>query len=172
MCIIAPVARLSFVRLALRFFVMSEDAVAAVISALGEAIGIPALRPDARGCCRLLFDGDQVVEVHPAPAQGRWLLSCVLRGRRADGLATLQVLMQGNHMGAGFGGGWAALDAQGQTVVHLPLPWAEASAPALLQAIELLLQHAERWTQRLSESAASPAQHLHPHHMASAHLRV
>lgn len=149
---------------------MSEDAVVAVISALGEAIGIPALRPDAQGCCRLLFDGDQVVEIHPAPAQGRWLLSCVLRGRRADGPAALQVLMQGNHMGAGFGGGWAALDAQGQAVLHLPLAWSDASAPALLQAVELLLLHAERWALRLTEGVASAVPQ--PHRMASAHLRV
>lgn len=130
---------------------MSEDAVAAVISALGESIGIPGLRPDAHGCCRLLFDGNQVVEIHPSSAQGRWLLSCVLRGRRADGPSELQLLMQGNHMGAGFGGGWAALDGQGQAVLHLPVPWTEATASVLLQAIEMLLQNAERWIQRLSE---------------------
>lgn len=130
---------------------MSDDAVSALISALGEAIGIPALRPDAQGCCRLLFDGDHVVELLPAPAQGRWLVCCTLRGQRPDG-AALRALMQGNQCGAGFGGGWAGLDAQGCAVLHLPLAWAEASASALLQAVELVLQHAERWEQRLAES--------------------
>lgn len=134
------------------------EAVSVLISALGQAIGIPELRPDARGCCRLMFDGDHIVELQPAPAQGRWLLSCALRGQRPDG-AALRVLLQGNHLGAGFGGGWASLDAQGCPVIHLPLPWQEASASTLLQVIELLLQHAERWQKRLQGgSAAQPGQ--------------
>ena len=104
---------------------MPDSSVPGLIAALGEAIGIPALRADAQGCCRLLFDGDRAVEIRCAPAQGRWLLSCALRGQRAEGPA-LQVLMQGNHMGAGFGGGWAGIDAQGLAVLHLPLALPEA----------------------------------------------
>ena len=77
---------------------MPDSSVPGLIAALGEAIGIPALRADAQGCCRLLFDGDRAVEIRCAPAQGRWLLSCALRGQRAEGPA-LQVLMQGNHIG-------------------------------------------------------------------------
>ena len=99
---------------------MPDTSVPGLIAALGEAIGIPALRADAQDCCRLLFDGDHAVEIRFVPAQGRWLLSCALRGQRAEGSA-LQVLMQGNHMGAGFGGGWAGIDAQGLAVLHLPL---------------------------------------------------
>lgn len=98
-----------------------------------------------------MFDGDHFVELHPAPAQGRWLVSCTLRAQRPEGGA-LQALLQGNHLGAGFGGGWAGLDAQGCAVLHLPVAWSEATAPALLQAIELLLQHADRWQQRLTAS--------------------
>lgn len=130
---------------------MSDSLVTPLIAALGEAIGIPALRADAQGCCRLLFDGDRAVELRCAPAQGRWVLSCALRGQRVDG-AGLQVLMQGNHMGAGFGGGWSGVDAQGLAVVHLPLSLAEASASAMLGAIELLLNHVERWERRLQEA--------------------
>ncbi|WP_461469152.1 type III secretion system chaperone [Melaminivora sp.] len=137
---------------------MSEDSVSALISALGAAIGIPGLRADAQGCCRLMFDGEHIVELHPAPAQGRWLLCCTLRAQQA-GHEALRTLLQGNLMGAGFGGGWAALDAQGNAVLHLPLAWSDASADSLLQATELLLQHAERWQQRLSSAqhAAAPA---------------
>ncbi len=135
---------------------MSDSSLPDLIAALGEAIGIPALRPDAQGCCRLLFDGDRAVEIRCASAQGRWLLSCALRGQRADAAAQ-QLLMQANHMGAGFGGGWAGTDAQGLAVLHLPLPMAEASASSLLQAIELLLNHAERWERRLQDAVPSPA---------------
>ena len=139
---------------------MPDSSVSGLIAALGEAIGIPALRTDAQGCCRLLFDGDRAVEIRCAPAQGRWLLSCALRGQRADGPA-LQVLMQGNHMGAGFGGGWAGIDAQGLAVLHLPLALTEASASAMLGAIELLLNHVERWERRLLEAApAAPGMRM------------
>jgi len=139
---------------------MPDSSVSGLIAALGEAIGIPALRTDAQGCCRLLFDGDRAVEIRCAPAQGRWLLSCALRGQRADGPA-LQVLMQGNHMGAGFGGGWAGIDAQGLAVLHLPLALPEASASAMLGAIELLLNHVERWERRLLEAApAAPGMRM------------
>lgn len=139
---------------------MPDSSVSGLIAALGEAIGIPALRADAQGCCRLLFDGDRAVEIRCAPAQGRWLLSCALRGQRADGPA-LQVLMQGNHMGAGFGGGWAGIDAQGLAVLHLPLALTEASASAMLGGIELLLNHVERWERRLLEAApAAPGMRM------------
>jgi hypothetical protein len=132
--------------------VMPDSSVPGLITALGEAIGIPSLRIDAQGCCRLLFDGDRAVEIRCASAQGRWLLSCALRGQRADG-AAMELMMQGNHMGAGYGGGWAGIDAQGLAVIHLPLPLAEASADAMLNAIELLLNHVERWERRLLEAA-------------------
>lgn len=135
---------------------MPDDSVSSLIAALGLAIGIPALRPDGQGCCRLLFDGDRAVELRCASAQGRWLLSCTLRGRTVDGEG-LRVLMQGNHMGAGYGGGWAGVDEQGFAVMHLPLAMTDASASTLLGAIELLLDHVERWEQRLQEASPPPA---------------
>lgn len=139
---------------------MPDSSVSSLIASLGEAIGIPALHPDVQGCCRLLFDGDRAVEIRCAAAQGRWLLSCTLRGQRAEGSA-LQLLMQGNHMGAGFGGGWAGIDAQGLAVLHLPLSLQEANASAMLGAIELLLNHVERWELRLLEGAtAAPSMRM------------
>lgn len=135
---------------------MSDATISALISSLGQAIGIPALRPDARGRCQLMFDGELFVELHPSSAQSRWLIACTLRAQRPQG-SDLQALLQGNHLGAGFGGGWAAVDAQGCAVLHLPVAWPEATAPALLQAIELLLQHADRWQQRLAAGSATSA---------------
>ncbi|MDF1485828.1 type III secretion system chaperone [Ramlibacter sp. H39-3-26] len=138
---------------------MSENPASPLIAALGEAIGIPALRPDAQGCCRLLFDGDRVVELRCAPAQGRWLVACALRGQRVDADG-LQVLMQGNHMGAGFGGGWCGTDAQGHAVLHLPLALPDATAAAMLNAIEVLLDHVERWERRLAQAAPAMPQRM------------
>lgn len=126
----------------------------ALISELGQSIGIAGLRADAQGCCRLLFDGNAIVEIRHVPAQGRWLLSCALASQ-APGLEGLKLLLRGNWLGSGFGGGWAGLDEQGNAVLHLPLADAEASASALLVATELLLSHAERWTKRLDEGPRS-----------------
>lgn len=138
---------------------MLEIDAAALITALGETIGIPALRCDAQGCCRLLFDGALIVELRHVPAQERWLLSCLLRGGAPDAPGQ-RLLLQGNFCGAGFGGGWAGLDASGQAVLHLPVPQTQASAAVLLAAVELLLSHAERWEKRLQESSApAPARY-------------
>lgn len=139
---------------------MLETDTTAVVTALGETIGIPALRCDAQGCCRLLFDGTQIVELRHVKAQERWLLSCQLRGGAPDAQG-LRLLLQGNFCGAGFGGGWAGLDASGQAVLHLPVPQAQASAAVLLTAVELLLSHAERWEKRLQETNA-PAPERYP----------
>ena len=125
-----------------------------LITALGERIGIPGLRLDAQGCCRLLFDRAQLVELRHAPAQERWVLTCPLRGGAPDAHG-LRLLMQGNLYGAGFGGGWAGLDTAGQVSLHLPVPQTQASAAALLEAVELLLSHAERWEARLQGASVS-----------------
>lgn len=123
-----------------------------LIADLGQRVGIPQLRPDAHGCCRLMFDGDQIVDLQPVPAQGRWLVSCTIRQHRPDDQA-VRLLMQGNYLGAGLGGGWASLDPKGCAAVHLPLAFHEASVDALLQVVELVLQHAERWLQRFTSVA-------------------
>jgi hypothetical protein len=132
---------------------MLETDTVAMITAVGESIGIPELRCDAQGCCRLLFDGAQLVELRHLRAQERWLLSCALRGAAPD-ISGLRRLLQGNFCGAGFGGGWAGLDPSGRAVLHLPLPQSQASAAALLAAVELLLSHSERWEKHLQENGA------------------
>ena len=37
-----------------------------LLSEMGAELGIPALRADEQGCCRLKFDGDRTVEIHEA----------------------------------------------------------------------------------------------------------
>ena len=130
----------------------SDDSVKSVIAALGAAIGIPNLAADTNGCCRLLFDANRLVEIRCASSQERWVLACTLPGQHLDTPA-LQLLMRGNHMGAGFGGGWMGINEQDRMVLHLPVPMAQASPANLLQAIELLLNHVDRWERRLTDAA-------------------
>ncbi|MPM33571.1 hypothetical protein SDC9_80148 [bioreactor metagenome] len=133
---------------------MPSLSAAELLSELGGAIGIPELCMDAEGCCRLAFDGDWMVELRHAPAQGRWLLSCSVHGVLVSGDG-MQLLLRGNLAGSGFGGGWAAIDERGHAVLHLPLADADASGSALVQATELLLDHAERWRKRLAEGPSA-----------------
>lgn len=126
-----------------------QEACTRLLCDLGQAIGIPALKADAQGCCRLLFEGDRTVELRAAPAQVRWVLSCTLRAQAMPN-ALLHLLLRASYMGAGFGGGWAGLDERGLCVLHLPVPLEQASVPQLLEAMELLLEHSERWEQRMA----------------------
>lgn len=126
---------------------MSKDSQAELLRGLGALIGIPHLGADAQGNCRLLFDQGVAVEIRHVSAQGRWLLTCTLSGGPAES-DLLRLLMRGNQMGAGFGGGWAGLDERGLVVLHLPLADQDASAEALLSAIEMLLSHGETWERR------------------------
>lgn len=135
---------------------MIETDTVAMITAVGEAIGIPELRCDAQGCCRLLFGGGLLVELRHVRVQERWLLSCSLRCAAPD-MAGMLLLLQGNFCGAGFGGGWAGIDSSGRAVLHLPVPQSQASAAVLLQAVELLLSHVERWENCLQKPSAPGA---------------
>ncbi|MBF5005615.1 type III secretion system chaperone [Diaphorobacter caeni] len=133
---------------------MPSPSPAELLTELGSAIGIPALCLDAQGCCRLMFDGSRLVEMRHVPAQGRWLLTTTLHAAALSSEGW-QLLLRGNLVGGGFGGGWAGLDEQGRAVLHLPMVDADASGPALLQAVELLLNHADRWDKRLMEGAST-----------------
>jgi hypothetical protein len=127
-----------------------------ILRGLGESMGIPGLRADGQGCCRLMFEPDMSVEIRPVGEQGRWLLACTVRSLRVVSTEAQALLLKGNLLGAGFGGGWAALDEQGSMVVHLPLPASEVTSSALVAAIEALLDLSERWAERLKRASLSP----------------
>lgn len=136
---------------------MSHLLPAEILSGAGESLGIPGLRADAQGCCRLWFEPDLTLEIRHVAAQGRWLLSCTARGHRVVTAESLGLLLRANLLGAGFGGGWAGLDAQGALVLHLPVPASDMTPAALVTAMEALLEHGERWSQRLAQAPASPS---------------
>lgn len=147
---------------------MTENRADRLISALGKRIGIPQCQLDARGCCSLMLDGHRQVDLRYARAQQRWLVVCRLPNRMLSA-AELNLLMRANYLGGGFGGGWCGLDdLQGCVALHLPLAESEATVDTLLEAVELVLDHAERWERRLEQEcvqgAASPmeswAQHI------------
>lgn len=132
------------------------------LSELGQRLGMPALRPDAAGCCQLLFDGRWLVTLALAPGgQHLWLhcpLTCAGPDLPADALA---LLLQGNFMGTGCGGGAFAIGPDGR--VYLQQQIERQGAGELHNRIEALLNMAETWAQRLSTpSQAAPGRPAQP----------
>lgn len=126
-----------------------------VLLALGRELGIDGLCTDEQGCCRLVFDGQRVLELRPAPQQQRLLLSCRLLTSGPTTLDQSELLLRANAWCAGAGGGWFALDeTQRLCLQHAFVP-VDDSASALLQRIEGLLDAVERWELRLDASVAS-----------------
>ncbi|QXL83606.1 type III secretion system chaperone [Comamonas sp. NLF-1-9] len=131
------------------------DAFGQLLLAVGRELGIEGLRADAQGCCRLVFDGQRMLELRAAAAQGRVLLSCRLLGAPPTPEHAL-LLLGANAWGSGSAGGWFALDdAQQLCLQHALIP-AEDGAPELLRQIENMLNAAERWEPRLSAPAGQP----------------
>jgi hypothetical protein len=132
---------------------MPDDLSRTVFSDLGRALGIEGLAPEADGSCRLVFDGNRLVEMNASPAQRRLLVSCRLAQSAGNGTETLRLLMRASYLGAGAGGGWFALGPQDRLYLHCAFPLAEASGAMLLHAIERLLDHVDTWERRLQEGA-------------------
>jgi hypothetical protein len=133
---------------------MSDDLSRTVFSDLGRALGIEGLAPEADGSCRLVFDGNRLVEMNAAPAQRRLLVSCRLAQSPGGGAEALRLLLRGNYLGAGAGGGWFSLGPQDRLYLHSAFALADASGALLLHAIERLLDHADTWERRLREGEA------------------
>lgn len=125
----------------------------ALYLALGQALGIDGLRPDDAGCCRLVFDRNLMVQIRPAAAPPRLLLSGSLDAEPASGQADL--LLRANAWSAGSGGGWFALDERGRVCLQAALPMDGLAAAQLAAAIETLLDTLETWSKRLRQQAAS-----------------
>lgn len=132
------------------------DAFGQLLLALGRELGIEGLRADTQGCCRLVFDGQRMLELRAAPAQGRVLLSCRLLCAPPTPEHAL-LLLGANAWGGGSAGGWFALDDAQQPCLQHALVPAQGGAPELLRQIENMLNAAERWEPRLSAPTSQPA---------------
>ena len=120
---------------------------------VGALIGIGGLRPDAQGCCRLVFDTTLLVEIRHAPAARQLVLSCAL-GADVRGDQALLVL-RANAWGAGSAGGWFAVDERHQAMLQAALPLDGLEPTMLLAAVEKLLDAVETWRARLRQAAVA-----------------
>lgn len=123
---------------------------------LGKQLGIEGLCTDADGCCRLVFDGQRMMELRVAPAQRRLLLSCRLVC--AVPQAQFSRLLHANTWGAGTGGGWFALDKADGVHLQHAVSLANDEVGLLLSLIEVVLDTAERWERDLSSAPSASHQ--------------
>lgn len=132
------------------------SSLAAVLGAFGERLGIPGLSFDRQGCCRLVFDGQRMLELRAASLQRRMVLSMKL-GSAGAGLGGQRerVLLQANFWNAGTGGGWFALDEAGQVCLQQEVLLTEDSDAQLLVKIEGLLNSVELWERKLAEAGGT-----------------
>lgn len=130
------------------------SSLAAVLGAFGERLGIPGLTFDRQGCCRLVFDGQRMLELRAANAQRRMVLSLKLGSANTD-LASHKerALLQANFWNAGTGGGWFALDERGHACLQQEVLLTEDSDAQLVVKIEGLLNSVELWERKLAGGA-------------------
>lgn len=138
---------------------MSRAAADALLLALGERLGMPALALDAGGACQLVFDGRWLVTLLHHAAGGRLLLHCPVSAPDPSAEA-LRLLMEANFMGRASGRGSFALGPDRRACFQIELPLALADAAQLQQGLEQLLDLAAVWAPRLERAAGvgtSPA---------------
>lgn len=150
----------------------SADAVSGLITALGEQLGMPGLKLDAKGTCQLVFDETWVVTVVHAPARQSLVLDCVASPlgasieRSTDALAAA---LRGNFMGQATAGGWLCIGPDGRAHLQWQTPLAGVTAAQVAAALSALLQSAETWSPRWSQGSVSDtrpaASHQPPPHM-------
>jgi len=146
---------------------MERDAADPLLSELGCLIGLPALRFDAQGCCQLMFDERWLVTLVRHEPRRSWYLHCPISEADATqqlDTSVLRTMLQGNFMGRGVAGGTLAIGQDRQACVQCELPFAEADARSLLDAVERLLASAQAWAGRLrsSEDGRPSARRLGP----------
>ena len=127
------------------------SSLAAVLGAFGERLGISGLAFDQQGCCRLVFDGQRMLELRAAGIQRRMVLSMKLLNASSDlGRPQERALLQANFWNAGTGGGWFALDERGHACLQQEVLLTEDSDAQLVVKIEGLLNSAELWERKLT----------------------
>lgn len=134
---------------------MNRSTADAILTDLGERLGMPGLRMDETGCCQLVFERRWLVSLVLHPGADRLMLHCPINTPQATELLdaeTLLVLLRGNFMGGGALGGCLALGPDRRVCVQFEVRL--SGADALQQALERLLQAAETWAQRLANGPA------------------
>ncbi len=123
---------------------------ASVLQALGQKLGIAGLSLDAKGCCRLVFDGKRMLELRASNPQRRLVMSILCDSAFAtapSGVA--RTLLQANHWGAATGGGWFAVDEKGRICLQQEVMLSDEAASLLLARMQGMLNSIELWEKRL-----------------------
>ncbi len=133
--------------------------VEAAIAELGQKMGV-TLQLDDNRACRLVFDGQLSVDIEaPTALPDHLIMSC---GVSPDLFpqareAVLRSLLHANLFGQDTGGGVLALDeARGEVVLQRTLAMAQCDLEDLLGALELMLQTAQGWVDRLQTERGVP----------------
>jgi hypothetical protein len=142
---------------------MDRNQANALVSRLGETIGIADLALDDSGTCTLVIDNGAVILNlgHNAAAGALDLMTCLDQVEPTP--ANLARLMQANFGWRGSGGATFALDpAGGAVMLQRRISDLGVTDGEMTAALEGLVAAAEAWTRRLldhrtSESAAAPA---------------
>lgn len=138
---------------------MSRSRAEAALAQLGEKLGIPGLALNASGVCQLVFEQRWVTTLVHDAALHRIVLHCPLcAAPQTQTLSanTLRGLLQASFMGQECGGGHLALAPDGSICLQLGVAISDADE-MLAQALETLLNQAERWAARLQAGDAAPA---------------
>lgn len=129
---------------------------ASVVNAFGEHLGIAGLALDAQGCCRLVFDGQRMLELRASSAQRRLILSVGLGGAgdfASNGIERL--LLRANLWGAGASGGWFAIDEKERICLQQEVALGDESAALMIAKIEGMLNGVELWEKKISASSSA-----------------
>jgi hypothetical protein len=129
---------------------MDRNQANALVSRLGEAIGIADLALDDGGACTLVIDNGAIIVSlgHNAAAGALDLMTCLDQVEPTP--ANLARLLQANFSWRGSGGATFALDPTGGAVM-LQRRIADATDDELKAALEALVATAEAWIKRFPD---------------------
>jgi hypothetical protein len=131
---------------------MDRNQAEALVSRLGEAIGIADLALDDGGTCTLAIDNGAIIVSlgHNAAAGALDLMTCLDQVEPTP--ANLARLLQANFSWRGSGGATFALDPTGGAVMlQRRIADAKATDDELKAALEALVATAEAWIKRFPE---------------------
>jgi hypothetical protein len=136
---------------------VSDSHFATLLAEIGQMLGIAGLVPSEGGICQLAFDGRHVVQIIAVDGRGHILISCQVGAVAMDSVQAM-LAAQNNFMQVA-GGIIACAAPNGRLHLQFSIPRTECRAPALMSAIEVLLNQVEIWEARLvrAESLASNA---------------
>lgn len=130
-----------------------------LLNDLGLTMGLPGLAFNAEGCARLLFDGNNAVNLESEPETGQIIIYMALGPLPAQGREALYLsLLEGNLFGTQTSGSTLAVDSLNHEVVLCRnLVADELSAESFVKIIENFVNCAEQWRATM-ESATGHAE--------------